>query len=140
VLELEDRGADTDWTINTPLCSGTVSYKKRRASDTVTIVGTPVTLTVTVVDLVTGNPIEGVNVLVEAAAGGPLSVGTDIIKAFTDVNGEVADTREYASNQPITGRARLASSPGPYYRTGAIAGEIDSAGGLSVTVQMILDT
>lgn len=140
VLELEDRGADTTWNINTVSTTGTVSYKKRRGTDTVNIIANPVTLTVTVVDLLSGNPIQNVNVLVEAAAGGPLGVGTDIIKALTDINGEVADTRTYASNQPITGRARLATTGGPLYKTGSIAGIINSASGLNLTVQMILDT
>ena len=140
VLELEDRGADTTWNINKVGCSGIFSWKRRRSGDTVNIISDPVTLTVTVVDLLTGDPIEDVNVLVEAAAGGSLSVGTDIIKDFTDVSGEVADTRTYASDQPITGRARFASSPGPYYKTGAIAGTVDSASDTNITVQMILDT
>lgn len=136
---LADTGSNVAWTINAVGCSGTVSVKKTRAGDSFTVVADPVTLTVTVVDLITGDPIENVNVLVEAASGGPLGVGTDIIKALTDVDGEVSDTRTYATDQPITGRARLATSPGPYYKTAPIAGTIDSVAGLSLTIQMILD-
>lgn len=140
VLELEDRGADTTWNINKVNCSGILSYKTRRVTDTVNIIADPVTLDVTVVDLLTGDPIQGVNVLVEAAAGGSMTPGDDIIKALTDVNGEVSDTRTYASPQPITGRARLAPLGGPYYKTGSIAGIISNTAGLSLTIQMILDT
>lgn len=87
-----------------------------------------------------GTPLttQDANVLVEAAAGGSLAVGTDIIKGFTDTNGEISDTRSYASNQPVTGWVRKGSGT-PYYKQGNITGTVDSGTGLTVTVQMVLD-
>ncbi len=123
-------------TINVVNCTGTITYES--AGATVNIVSNPVTLRITVVDLVTGDPIVGAMVLVLAAAGGPLSEGTEIIKDTTDVNGQVTDTRSWTSSQPITGRVRSATTQ-PFYKTGSIAGTINSANGLEQTVQMVLD-
>jgi len=78
------------------------------------------------------------NVLVEAAAGGSLSVGTDIIKGFTDASGEIQDTRSFATNQPITGWVRKGSGT-PFYKEAAIGGTVDTANGLTVTIQMVSD-
>jgi hypothetical protein len=50
VLYLADRGTDTAWTINASGCSGTVSYKKARSGDTVTVNVDQVTLTIEVRD------------------------------------------------------------------------------------------
>lgn len=80
-----------------------------------------------------------VNVIIEAAAGGPLAVGTDIIKGFTDVNGEIQDVRSLASNQPITGWARKGSSGSTYYKQADISSTIDSSNGVTITVLMQLD-
>jgi hypothetical protein len=136
VILLADAGEDTDWTINTQGTSGVVSVKKTRAGDTFTIVANPVTLTITVVDLISGTPVENANVYIVAGDTGPLSPGTQIIKALTDVNGEVADTRTWASDQEFEGWARKASVP---YKTGPVAGIISAADGANVTIQMILD-
>lgn len=108
-------------------------------SGTVSVVSGQVTLTVTVKDLLTGANIEGARVYVTAAAGGSLSEGTVLIdRLLTNASGQVSETRSYATNQPITGWARKASSQ-PYFKTGAIAGTINNATGLSLTVQMIRD-
>jgi hypothetical protein len=50
VLLLADKGTNTVWTINASGCTGTVSYKKARAGDTVTINVDQVTLTIEVRD------------------------------------------------------------------------------------------
>lgn len=105
----------------------------------VNVVAGQVTFTVTAQDINTGSPIENARVYVVAAAGGALSAGTVIIdKALTNASGQVSDTRSYSGNQPITGRVRRATSS-PLYRSAPVAGTIDSASGLSLTVQMIPD-
>lgn len=70
VLLLSDKGTDTVWTIGCVGCTGTVSYKKVRAGDTVNITQ-GVALTVHVQNADTGADIVGARVLVMAASGGP---------------------------------------------------------------------
>jgi len=123
-------------TINLVGCSGNISVKTAGAS--VDLVINPVTLTITVEDISTGLPIEGARVYVTADAGGSMSEGEVIIDGVTDVNGQISDTQTYTSDQPITGRVRSASSS-PYYKTAPIVGTVDSANGLSLTIQMIRD-
>lgn len=106
---------------------------------TVSVVSGQVTLTITVKDIDTTAVIQNARVLVTAAAGGSLTIGTVIIdKVLTDVNGEVSDTRAYSTDQPITGWVRKATGT-PYYKEGPVAGTIDNATGLSLTVQLIPD-
>lgn len=81
---------------------------------------------------------EDANVLVEATAGGSLAVGTDIIKGFTDVNGEIQDTRSFATNQPIAGRVRKGTSS-PFYKTFNFTGTINTVSGFTQTATLIDD-
>lgn len=98
-----------------------------------------VTINVTVLDVNTGDPIEDARVFIEAAAGGPLTAGDDILTGLTDAAGLVSGTVEYTSDQPVTGRVRRASSGyGTLYKTAAISSTI-SASGLDLTVLMIPD-
>ena len=110
-----------------------------------TYVGAAATLTVTVYDGSVSPPALitdlSVNVIVEAAAGGPLTAGDDIIKGFSNVSGVIADTRVWASDQPITGWARRSSSANTplasgynLFKTFPIAGTINSASGANITV------
>jgi len=78
------------------------------------------------------------NVLVEAAAGGDLTEGTDIIKGFTDINGEIQDIRSFSSNQPIIGRIRKGTSS-PFYKTFNFTGTVDTAAGFTTTATLIDD-
>jgi hypothetical protein len=106
-----------------------------QSAGTITVVqDVVVTITVTTVG---GTPIQNARVLLEAAAGGDLAVGTDIATGLTDVNGQVTAQHRYTSDQPVTGRVRKASSS-PYYKTGDISGTITTAG-FSPTVLMIED-
>jgi hypothetical protein len=123
-------------TINLVGCTGNISYKS--AGATVVLVQDPVTTTVTVRDIDTGDPVEDARIYMIAAAGGPLSEGTVIIQALADVNGQASDTRTLASPQPVTGWVRRATS-GKLYRQGPIAGTISNIAGLSLTVQLIPD-
>jgi hypothetical protein len=123
-------------TISLVGCTGNISYKT--AGATVVLVQDPVTTTVTVRDINTGDPVENARVYMVADTGGPLSVGTVIIQGLTDVNGQISDTRTLASPQPVTGWVRRATS-GTLYKQGPIAGTISNLAGLSLTVQMIPD-
>lgn len=128
-------------TINVAAGATTPTYNNTGAG-TVTIVSGQVTTTITVVDIDDGLPIENANVYVVAAAGGPLTAGDVIIGAstLTNASGVVTDTRSLGSNQPITGRVRRASPGfGTLYKTSPIAGTINSASGLDLTIQMIKD-
>ena len=128
----------TTGTVTINIIGGT-SPSYRTDGATVDIVANPVTTTITVVDVTDGSPIENARVYLIADSGGPLTAGTAIIdKVLTDVNGEASDTRTFASDQPITGWVRKGSSP-PRYQQGNITGTIDSATGLSLTVQMVPD-
>jgi len=71
-LYFPDTGSDRAWVINLVGCTGNISYKTVRGGDTVSLVINPVTLTVTVVDSVTGAAISGARVYaaVTSTAGG----------------------------------------------------------------------
>ena len=102
-----------------------------------TTVNNTVSVLVTVVDNA-GSPIQDARVLVEAAAGGDLAAGTDIISGVTDVNGQIVNAGfNYTNDQPVTGRARKSTSS-PLYKTGNIIGTILNTG-FSTTVVMIAD-
>jgi len=68
-LYFSDKGTNTTWTVNLIGCSGTISYKKVRSGDVVNLVIDPVTLSVTVTDIETGDPISGARVLIEVSDG-----------------------------------------------------------------------
>ena len=89
--------------------------------------------------------VTGTNAYTYTVSGSPATPATGtitgtavIIKGLTNASGIVSNTRSYGSDQPIVGWARK-SSGSPYYRTGAIAGDISSSAGLSVTVQLATD-
>lgn len=127
-------------TITYNIIGGSTPTVYNLGAGTVTVVVNPVTLTITVRDLETNNLItsQDVNVLIEAASGGGLGVGTDIIKGFTNASGQITDTRTYSVDQPITGWARK-SSGSPYYVQANISGTISKDNGLSLTVLMAKD-
>lgn len=74
---------------------------------------------------------------VSPATGSPVASAV-IIHGTTDVNGEISDSRTYASAQPVKGRA-LRSTTGDLYKTAPINGEISSTAGANFTANMILD-
>ena len=57
----------------------------------------------------------------------------------TNSSGYISASKSYTSNQPITGKVRYSTPPGPYYKSSPIAGTIDNTAGLQVTIQMIPD-
>lgn len=60
------------------------------------------------------------------------------ISGTTDASGNISMSRVFSADQPIVGWARKATSA-PFYKTGPIAGSIDSATGFSANVQLVLD-
>jgi hypothetical protein len=68
-LLFADRGSDQTWTVNLVGCTGTITYKKARAGDTVNLVVNPVSLSVHVQDVDTGSPISGARVWVPVTSG-----------------------------------------------------------------------
>jgi hypothetical protein len=126
-------------TINLVGCSTDTAFSYRTDGALVVFVIDPVTTLIKVVDATSKANLLGARVLILAAAGGPLTVGDVIISGDTDANGEITDSRTLAANQPITGRVRLASTPGDLYKTGDVVGTINSLSGFSTTVQLIPD-
>jgi hypothetical protein len=57
---------------------------------------------------------------------------------LTDVNGDISTSREYPSDQPVTGWARKSSSS-PYYKTGIINGNISNTTGAAFSVALVED-
>lgn len=109
----------------------------RNGASATTTVNNTVSVTVTVTDT-NGSPLQNARVYVVAAAGGDLTAGTEIMTGLTNASGVYEITNfSYTNPQPLTGRVRL-SSTAPFYKTGAIAGSILSAG-FATTVQLVLD-
>lgn len=97
-----------------------------------------VPVTVTVLDVNTGDPVENARVLIEADSGGPASAGTDILTGLTNASGVVTGTTEY-TEQPVVGKVRRASAAyGTLYKTSPIAATI-GASGLDITILLIPD-
>lgn len=97
------------------------------------------TLTIDVSDITTGLAVQDARVLVTAAAGGNLAVGTVIIdKVLTDANGEASDTRTYTANQPFIGTVRRATT-GTLYKPASISGTISSGADTTINVSLIPD-
>ena len=128
----------------------TIPTIRNTGTGTVDIQAGNVTLTVTVQDGTGTAPVtitdESVNVYIEAAAGGPLTTGTQIIKGFANTSGVITDTRSLASDQPITGWARRASaadgalpSGTTYFKQANITGTFASSGNTPLTVVLSPD-
>lgn len=71
------------------------------------------------------------------ATGSPVCSAV-ICYGLTDVNGEVTDSRTFASTQPVKGWIRKTSSA-PYYKTAPLSGSISNTAGATFTGVMILD-
>ena len=96
-----------------------------------------VTLTVTAQDS-SATGIENARVYLEAASGGPLTAGDEIINTLTNASGIVTDsTFNYSSDQPVTGVIRKGTSS-PRYKQGVISGTITSTG-FTTTVTLVSD-
>ena len=133
------RIGSTSGTVNVVVADGATTPKIASAGATINISVGQKTLTVKVIDAITKNPIQGARVFITADTGGPLSQGTVLInKTLTAANGETSDTRSYASDQPITGVVRLASTT-PFYKTSEVTAVVSSTADTSLTISMISD-
>ena len=72
------------------------------------------------------------------ATGSPVSTGA-LVYGFTDVNGEVSDTRTLSTNQSVSGWARLSTTPGSLYKTALLSGTVSNTTGGSFTALMMTD-
>lgn len=135
----------------TPFQSGTIlnvnvadgatipSINRDSSFVTVNVIAGQRTLTITVIDANTKNPIQGARVYITAASGGSIPQGTVIIdKVLTDSSGQATDQRSYSADQPITGVVRFASTQ-PYYKTAEITATVSSTTDTNLTVAMISD-
>lgn len=124
-------------TVTLNILNGGATPTYKTAGATVVIVNA-VSVTVTVRDASTSAVIENARVLLEAAAGGDLTAGDDILDALTNASGIVQDTGfAYTSDQPVTGRVRKGTSA-PLYKTSPISGTITTAG-FDVTIFLVDD-
>ena len=71
-------------------------------------------------------------------ATGTITATTALIHTTTNASGIASDTRALASNQPINGVVRSASSS-PYYKQSPILDTVDKDNGKSINVQLIRD-
>jgi len=96
------------------------------------------TITVTVLDASTFAAVENARVRLEADTGGPLTAGTVLIaNVLTNASGVASATFDYPGDQPVTGRARKATSS-PHYKTGALSGSVTGSG-YDATVFLVPD-
>jgi hypothetical protein len=118
--------------------NGSNPSTKRENPGAITI-SNDVLVRITVRDIYTDAVIQNARVLVEAASGGPLTEGTDILAGLTNSSGVVSTTFNYTGDQPVKGNVRRASSGyGTLYKSAKISGTITSAG-LDITILLIPD-
>lgn len=96
-----------------------------------------VTVTVTAVDAVTKAAITGARAYIEAAAGGDLTTGEEILNALTTSGVAELTTFNYTSNQPIIGWVRKGTTS-PLYKENAFSGTI-TADGFATLRSMVSD-
>lgn len=97
-----------------------------------------VTVSVNVKDATDSSNIQNARVLLEAAAGGDLTEGTDILSGTTDASGTLQDTEFlYTNDQPVIGRVRRATT-GTLYKTLNVSGTITTSG-LQINGFMVRD-
>lgn len=95
-------------------------------------------LTVNVLDATDSSPIHFARVYLEAAAGGSLPVGTEIMNESTDVLGEASvSIFRFLPDQPVVGRVRK-GPPSPVYRTADISSTVTEED-FTLTILMIPD-
>lgn len=117
----------------------TIPTVQNTGTGSVAITANEVTLTITVVDIDTGLPIEGAMVYVTNAA----QTATYIDKIETNASGQVSFTGSLGSAQTLAGRVRAASPDvkpyTKYYKTSPVAGTFSNTANTNLTIQMIPD-
>jgi len=124
-------------TLTINVLAGATTPSIRTAGASVNVVSGLVTTKVIVKDTA-GAVIQNARVYLTTLSGGTLPADTVIFNSLTDVNGEVSDTRSFATDQPVDGWVRK-STISPLYKTSNLVGIIDSGAGLTINVQMIDD-
>ena len=76
--------------------------------------------------------------IITSPATGIIIATTALIHTVTNASGIASDTRALASDQPISGRVRSASSS-PYYQQSPISDTVNKDNGKSINVQLIRD-
>ena len=110
-------------TINASNGTSVTTSEPGTGNGLVNIVNT-VTVRVTARDASDSTVIQSARVYLEAASGGPLAAGTEILNAVTNASGIVEDTAfNFVSDQPVTGRVRK-GSVSPFYKNAPISGTI----------------
>lgn len=69
---------------------------------------------------------------------GTIKVSFVFLEGLTDANGEISVSRTIGANQTVMGWARK-SSAAPYYKEGALAGQVVTTGNLTLTAVLSLD-
>lgn len=92
-----------------------------------------VSVTVNVVDIDTGAPIQNARVRVTTVPSGDV-----VLEGLTDASGMVTGPYSAATPQQISGRVRKATPPDKLYKQGRIIGTIE-AGGFNVTIPLSSD-
>ena len=101
----------TSYTLTINVTGGSMSTTEPGTGNGQVNLVNSVPIKITVKDINTLGVIQGARVFLETAAGGPASAGVEIINDTTDVNGEVNDTYNYVSDQPVVGKVRKATPP-----------------------------
>lgn len=146
-LEFTGYGANTtdDAAIDVTASSGTVTINitgggtptYKTAGATVVIVNA-VLVKITVLDAADSSVVVGARVLLEAAAGGDLTAGDDIIVGITNASGIIENTGfAFTNNQPVTGKVRKGTTT-PLYKQSPISGTISSSG-FATTIFLVSD-
>lgn len=84
------------------------------------------------------NEISTVLTIIGENTSGAITTTGAALYGITDSGGNLSTSRAYASNQPIIGRARKATT-GTLYKTGVVGGTIDHTAGFATSLQLIRD-
>ena len=121
-LYFDDRGSDVTWTVNLSGCTGTFSYKKARAGDTV-VIAASVPVKITAKDQA-NDPIQFVRISMFR-----ISDGLEILNADSDASGITSGSFTGSTPAEIKWRCRKGSSgDSPKYVTQSGVGTITASG------------
>lgn len=118
---------------------GTVPTVYKTGAGEISVTANEVTLTITVVDIDTGSPLEGAMVYAYAS---DLST-TFVDKVETNASGQVSWTGSLGAAKTLAGRVRAASPADKaytkYYKTSPLSGTVSNTADTDITVQLIPD-
>ena len=80
-----------------------------------------------------------VDTIATSPATGPITATFAFFNGFTDVNGEISDSRVIGTNQPFAYRCRKSTPPETLYVSSSGSDTVDSQLGKSITVSLISD-